>query len=54
MERDQLKFEKADADGDGILERHEYIYFRHPEESQHMQDIAANEVIEDIDQNGDR
>ena len=46
----------ADENKDGVLERHEYVYFRHPEESirVELQDIAANEVLDDIDQNGDR
>ena len=56
MKRDQNKFEEADENKDGFLERHEYVYFRHPEESHRdvLQNIAANEVLDDIDQNGDR
>ena len=56
LKRDENKFQMADENNDGFLERHEYVYFRHPEESirEGLQDIAANEVLDDIDQNGDR
>jgi len=56
LKRDENKFRLADENKDGFLERHEYVYFRHPEESiyKELQDVAANEVLDDIDQDGDR
>eukprot|EP00794_Sanderia_malayensis_P015719 gene15719-17304_t len=54
VKKDEHKFEQADTNKDGFIERQEFIYFRHPEESQHMQDIATDEVLDDIDQNADR
>ncbi len=54
MKKDEHKFGQADTNKDGFLEREEFVYFRHPEESLHMQDIATDEVLDDIDLNGDR
>lgn len=35
------------------MNRDEYVDFEHPEENINMQEIALDEVIEDVDQNDD-
>lgn len=56
IDKTEKKFKIADINQDGKLNRDEYGYFRHPEESrdQRLQDIAIDEVIDDMDQNDDR
>ncbi|KAJ7372307.1 hypothetical protein OS493_019751 [Desmophyllum pertusum] len=49
----QYKFNAADADKNGKMNRDEYVDFEHPEENKKMEDIALDEVIEDVDQDGD-
>ena len=49
----QYKFHMADADKNGKMNRDEYVDFEHPEENKKMEEIALDEVIEDVDQNGD-
>lgn len=49
----QYKFNMADADKNGKMNRDEYVDFEHPEERKDMEDIALDEVIQDVDQNGD-
>ena len=36
------------------MDRHEYVNFEHPEESKHMEELAIDEVIDDVDKDGDR
>jgi len=43
----------ADADKNGKMNRDEYVDFEHPEENKKMEEIALDEVIEDVDQDGD-
>lgn len=43
----------ADTDKNGKMNRDEYVDFEHPEERKDMEDIALDEVIQDVDQNGD-
>jgi len=52
----QRKFLAADSDKDEVLSKYEYGYFRHPEESssKEMQDIAIDEVISEMDKDGDK
>ena len=49
----EYKFNMADADKNGKMNRDEYVDFEHPEENKKMEEIALDEVIEDVDQNGD-
>lgn len=49
----EYKFNMADADKNGKMNRDEYVDFEHPEENKLMEEIALDEVIEDVDQNGD-
>ncbi|XP_002162407.1 calumenin-A [Hydra vulgaris] len=50
------KFNVADEDFDGKLNREEYMMFRHPEESTRvsLQEIAIDEIIDEMDVNKDR
>ena len=43
----------ADEDKDGQLNDDEYVNFQHPEETKHMEEIAIDEILEDVDQDGD-
>uniref|UniRef100_A0A0R3WAE9 Reticulocalbin-3 n=1 Tax=Taenia asiatica TaxID=60517 RepID=A0A0R3WAE9_TAEAS len=53
LARDQRRFEKADANGDGKLTKEEFAAFLHPEEFDHMRDIVISETLEDLDSNKD-
>ena len=50
----QRKFGLSDEDKDGKMNRGEYVNFEHPEETEHMTEIALDEIIDDVDQDGDR
>jgi len=51
IEKAGKKFILADVNKNGRLDRDEYVYFRHPEESRDelMNEIAIDEVIEEMD-----
>ncbi|GFT12611.1 calumenin-B [Trichonephila clavipes] len=53
IERDLRRWEKADQDQNGSLNKIEFMDFVHPEESLHMKDIIVIETMEDIDKNRD-
>jgi len=53
VERDQRRWNSADADKDGNLTRAEFGHFLHPEEIDHMKEIVILETIEDIDKDKD-
>ena len=53
IRKKQYKFGMADADKNGKMNRDEYVDFEHPEENKRMEEIALDEVIEDVDENGD-
>lgn len=53
IRKKQYKFHMADADKNKKMNRDEYVDFEHPEENKRMEEIALDEVIEDVDQNGD-
>uniref|UniRef100_A0A0X3PLL3 Reticulocalbin-3 n=1 Tax=Schistocephalus solidus TaxID=70667 RepID=A0A0X3PLL3_SCHSO len=53
IERDQKRFNKADLDGDGKLNRDEFAAFLHPEEFERMREIVVEETIQDLDTNED-
>ena len=52
-ERDQRRWNLADLDNDGELNREEFKAFLHPEDQDHMRDIVVTETLEDIDKDGD-
>lgn len=43
----------ADDDKDGKMNSDEYVNFQHPEETKHMEELAVDEILEDVDQDGD-
>lgn len=51
--RDKRRWEKADEDNDGALNREEFTNFLHPEESSGMRDIVVLETLEDVDKDKD-
>lgn len=53
MDRDARRWQKADQDNNGSLNKLEFQDFVHPEESAHMKDIIVIETIEDIDKDKD-
>lgn len=53
LSRDERRWKSADADGDGSLNRDEFVNFLHPEETPKMHNIVVEETLEDIDRNGD-
>ena len=52
-ERDHRRWNLADLDHDGELNREEFSAFLHPEDQDHMKDIVVTETLEDIDKDGD-
>ena len=42
MNRDKLRWAKADQDGDGLLTKAEFADFLHPEEVDHMKDVVID------------
>ena len=52
-ERDHRRWNLADLDNDGELNREEFKAFLHPEDQDHMRDIVVTETLEDIDRDGD-
>ena len=52
-ERDHRRWNLADLDNDGELNREEFKAFLHPEDQDHMRDIVVTETLEDIDKDGD-
>lgn len=35
------------------MDSDEYVNFQHPEETKHMEELAVDEILEDVDQDGD-
>lgn len=52
-DRDRRRWETADEDSNGALNKLEFKHFLHPEESEHMRDIVVTETLDDIDKDGD-
>ena len=52
-DRDRRRWQAADENNDGNLDKLEFKHFLHPEESHHMRDVVINETISDLDKNGD-
>ena len=53
MERDERRWQKADGDRDGFLNKMEFQSFLHPEDHPDMVDIVVLETLEDMDQDKD-
>ena len=51
--RDRRRWQTADENKDGALNKLEFKHFLHPEESDHMRDIVIAETVDDIDKDGD-
>ena len=49
----QRRWNKADANGDKLLNKIELQHFLQPEEFDHMQDIVVEETLEEMDKDGD-
>ena len=52
-DRDRRRWQSADENSDGTLNKLEFKHFLHPEESDHMRDIVVSETLDDIDKDGD-
>lgn len=53
MEEDRFLFLAADTNGDGVLDKVEFLAFSHPEEDEHMKPHVVAQVLKSKDQNGD-
>lgn len=53
MDEEKRKFEAADVNNDGFLERDEFIAFYHPYNYEHMHQIELQRVMKDHDKNND-
>lgn len=53
MRRDKRRWDTADGDKDGSLNKDEFMDFLHPEESSHMHSVVIEETLEDIDKDKD-
>ncbi|BFZ04147.1 hypothetical protein BsWGS_07185 [Bradybaena similaris] len=53
IKRDRRRWEHADKNQDGVLNKEEFTDFLHPEEAEHMRSIVVEETLEDIDKDGD-
>lgn len=53
VRRDKRRWDRADRDGDGHLNKEEFGDFLHPEESQDMKSVVVEETMEDIDKDKD-
>lgn len=51
--RDKRRWDRADKDGDGHLDKEEFGNFLHPEESEDMKSVVVEETMEDIDKDRD-
>lgn len=53
LKRDERRWLQADIDGDGALNKDEFVLFLHPEENSRMHAVVVEETLEDIDKDGD-
>lgn len=53
IDRDKVRWDKADLDGNGEMSAEEFRAFLHPEDAPHMHDIIIDETLEDIDKDHD-
>ncbi|XP_058012813.1 reticulocalbin-2 [Ahaetulla prasina] len=51
--RDKKRFEKANKEGDLVLDFEEFVAFEHPEEADYMKDFVIQEALEEHDKDGD-
>ena len=54
IRKSRRKFDAADQDKDGKMNREEYVLFQHPEEAEYMEKIAIEEIVDEVDRDGDR
>jgi Ca2+-binding EF-hand superfamily protein len=54
IRKSRRKFDAADQDKDGKMNREEYVLFQHPEEAEYMERIAIEEIVDEVDKDGDR
>ena len=53
LRRDERRWSQADIDGDGALDKDEFVLFLHPEEDARMHIVVIEETLEDVDRDGD-
>lgn len=53
VRRDKRRWDRADKNGDGDLDKEEFGNFLHPEESEDMKSVVVEETMEDIDKDKD-
>jgi len=53
MEEDRFLFLAADSNGDGLLDKTEFLAFSHPEEDEGMKPHVLEQVLKARDKNGD-
>lgn len=51
--KEKVRWKAADADEDGLLDKSEFSAFLHPESSKSMDDVVAQETLEEMDLDGD-
>ncbi|VEL21772.1 unnamed protein product [Protopolystoma xenopodis] len=53
IEKDRNRWKEADLNGDGLLDKDEYLDFLHPEDSHRMRHVVIDETMADLDTNKD-
>ena len=53
MDEEEVKFNKADKNGDGVLEREEFNAFYHPYNYEYMHPVEIQRTLKQHDWNGD-
>ena len=53
IRKSRRKFDAADQDKDGKMSREEFVLFQHPEEAEYMEKIAIEEIVDEVDKDGD-
>ena len=53
VDRDKRRFEAADENNDGKLDRDEFAIYLHPEDTAYMREVVIAETLQDMDTNKD-
>ena len=53
VDRDKKRFEAADENKDGKLDRDEFAVYLHPEDTPYMREVVISETLQDMDSNKD-
>ena len=53
IRKSKRKFDTADQDKNGKMDRDEYVNFQHPEETVYMEQIAIEEIVDEVDKDLD-